>query len=460
MGSILVLDDDKSLREVLEVALSEQQHTIFQAASIQDAVSLLQNDIIDLAFVDLRLGRESGLDFLRWLQEQDMSLPVIMITAYADSQSAVSAMKLGAKDYIAKPFDLDELLLLVQRHLEHSRLAEENQWLKNQIDSRFGTIIGESPKMQDVFTMVRRIAPTDIHVLLTGESGTGKELVARAVHEHSRRRDKALMIVNCGGLPDSLVESELFGYRRGAFTGADRAKKGLVEKADQGSFFLDEVGELQLGTQVKLLRCIQDGSFTPLGGTEIVHSNVRFLAATNRDIEADVAQGKFREDLFYRLSGVIITIPPLRERGDDLFLLAEHFLRTFCRQQNKHISGFTRQAREKLKNYHYPGNVRELETIMARAVALETGPYITKSSLIIYEQAHSGQASQREKVLNRELSLDAYLEQEDREILHRALELTGGHKGQAAELVGLSFRQFRYRLSKYAGNDQGSASGS
>jgi two-component system response regulator PilR (NtrC family) len=199
MGSILVLDDDKSLREVLEVALSEQQHTIFQAASIQDAVSLLQNDIIDLAFVDLRLGRESGLDFLRWLQEQDMSLPVIMITAYADSQSAVSAMKLGAKDYIAKPFDLDELLLLVQRHLEHTRLAEENRWLKNQIDSRFGTIIGESPKMQDVFKMVRSIAPTDIHVLLTGESGTGKELVARAVHEHSRRRDKALMIVNCGG---------------------------------------------------------------------------------------------------------------------------------------------------------------------------------------------------------------------------------------------------------------------
>ncbi|MDZ7760917.1 MAG: sigma-54 dependent transcriptional regulator [Desulfovermiculus sp.] len=449
MASILVLDDDKSLREVLDVALSEQQHTIHQAGSISEAISLVTNEIVDLALVDLRLGIESGLDFLHKLQDLHPGLPVIMITAYADSQSAVSAMKLGAKDYIAKPFDLDELLLLVERHLEHSRLAEENEWLKSQIKSHFGSIIGESTKMQEVFELVRRMAPTNIHVLLTGESGTGKELIARAIHEHSPRNAHPLMIVNCGGLPESLVESELFGYRRGAFTGADRAKKGLLEKADRGTFFLDEVGELQSGTQVKLLRCIQDGSFIPLGGTELVHTNLRFLAATNRDIEQEVTSGKFREDLFYRLSGVIIHIPPLRERGDDLFLLAEHFLHKFCREQNKSLSGLSRQAKEKLKNYHYPGNIRELETILARAVALETGPAITPSSLIIYEQPQSAQVSGREKVFKQEMSLDEYLEQEDRDVLLSALHRSGGHKSKAAELVGLSFRQFRYRLSKY-----------
>lgn len=449
MASILVLDDDKSLREVLDVALSEQQHSIYQAGSISEALSLVTNEIIDLALVDLRLGTESGLDFLQKLQEHHPGLPVIMITAYADSQSAVAAMKLGAKDYIAKPFDVDELLLLVERHLEHSRLAEENKWLKSQIKSHFGTILGQSNKMQEVFELVRRIAPTNIHVLITGESGTGKELIARAIHEHSPRSEHPLMIVNCGGLPESLVESELFGYRRGAFTGADRAKKGLLEKADQGTFFLDEVGELQAGTQVKLLRCIQDGSFIPLGGTELVRTDLRFVAATNRDIEKEVADGSFREDLFYRLSGVIIHIPPLRERGEDLFLLAENFLQKFCREQNKSLSGLSRQAREKLKNYHYPGNIRELETILARAVALETGSTITPSSLIIYEQPQSAQASGREKVLRQEIPLDAYLEQEDRDILLSALHRSGGHKGKAAEMVGLSFRQFRYRLSKH-----------
>ncbi|MBS3779230.1 MAG: sigma-54-dependent Fis family transcriptional regulator [Desulfovermiculus sp.] len=449
MASILVLDDDKSLREVLDVALSEQQHSIHQAGSISEALSLVTNEIIDLALVDLRLGTESGLDFLQKLQEHHPGLPVIMITAYADSQSAVAAMKLGAKDYIAKPFDVDELLLLVERHLEHSRLAEENKWLKSQIKSHFGTILGQSNKMQEVFELVRRIAPTNIHVLITGESGTGKELIARAIHEHSPRSEHSLMIVNCGGLPESLVESELFGYRRGAFTGADRAKKGLLEKADQGTFFLDEVGELQAGTQVKLLRCIQDGRFIPLGGTELVRTDLRFVAATNRDIEQEVASGSFREDLFYRLSGVIIHIPPLRERGEDLLLLAEHFLQKFCREQNKSLSGLSRQAREKLKNYHYPGNIRELETILARAVALETGSTITPSSLIIYEQPQSAQASGREKVLRQEIPLDAYLEQEDRDILLSALHRSGGHKSKAAEMVGLSFRQFRYRLSKY-----------
>ncbi len=456
MPTILIVDDDPSLRDVLEIALAGNKHRPLSASNSREALELVNAEAVDLALLDLRIGQESGIDLLEKLKHLQPDLPVLMITAYADSKTAVRAMKLGAKDYIAKPFDIDELLLQVDRILENSRLAEENTWLKQQMRGRFGPVLGESAKIKEVFNMVHRIAPTTINVLLTGESGTGKELIARAIHENSPREKNALMIINCGGLPENLVESELFGYRKGAFTGADRAKKGLLEKADQGSFLLDEVGELEPSTQVKLLRCIQDGSFLPVGGTESIHCDVRYIAATNREIEKEVAEGRFREDLFYRLSGVIIKIPPLRERGDDLFLLAEHFLTRFCQEQNKDLKGFSAKAKEKLKNYHYPGNIRELENIVERAVALETSKHITPISLIIYDQARPEMTQGPEKVLNQEISIDEYLEQEDRKILFNALERTGGHKGQAADLVGLSFRQFRYRLSKYnsSGRDE------
>jgi two-component system response regulator PilR (NtrC family) len=449
MANILIVDDDPSLRQVLEIALSSHQHKAYSAANINQALEHLNREVMDLALVDLRLGQENGLDLLKEIKENWPELPVLMITAYADSKTAVQAIKLGAKDYIAKPFDMEELLLQIDRLLESSRLAEENLWLKEQIQGQHGTIIGESSKIKEALQLTQRIAPTTINVVLTGESGTGKELFARALHDNSPRHNKPFMVINCGGLPENLVESELFGYRKGAFTGADRAKKGLLEKADKGSFLLDEIAELPLSIQVKLLRCIQDGSFIPVGGTELVTTDVRFIAATNREIEKDVAEGLFREDLFYRLSGVIIRVPPLRERGDDVFLLADYFLKKYCKEQNKEIKGLSAKAKEKLKNYHYPGNVRELENIMERAVALETGSNITPTSLIIYEQSNPEGDSGPEKVLNGDMTLDQYLEQEDRKILHSALERTGGHKRQAANLVGLSFRQFRYRLSKY-----------
>ncbi|MFO8033169.1 MAG: sigma-54 dependent transcriptional regulator [Desulfohalobiaceae bacterium] len=449
MAKVLIVDDDPSLREVLEVALDSHGHQPISADGIDQALQHLQQEVLDLALLDLRLGRESGIDLLQRIKEHWPGIPVLMITAYADSQSAVQAMKLGARDYIAKPFDMQELLLQVDRLLEGCKLKEENQWLRQQLQDRFGPIIGQSPKIKEVFDLVQKIAPTGINCLVTGESGTGKELIARAIHEHSPRQNQPFLVINCGGVPENLVESELFGYRKGAFTGAEKPKKGLLQKADQGSFLLDEVGELQTSTQVKLLRCIQDGSFIPLGGTDTVRVNVRFIAATNRSIEKEVAEGRFREDLFYRLSGVIIKVPPLRERDEDLQLLAEHFLRRFCREQNKDISGFSPQAEQKLKNYHYPGNIRELENIMERAVALESGPKITPSSLVIYDQAHPETDSGPERVLQGRVRLDQYLEELDQRILQNALERTQGHKGKAAELVGLSFRQFRYRLSKY-----------
>ncbi len=452
MAFILIVDDDPSLQEVLEIALSNH-HKVLSATNFDQALDIINNELLDLILIDIKLGQANGMELLKIVKDKYPQIPVIMITAYADSQTAVEAIKLGAKDYIAKPFDLEELTLQIDRTLESSRLAEENLWLKEQIHGKFGSIIGEGPKIKEVFKLAYKIAPTNINVLITGESGTGKELLARAIHNHSPRYNDPFLVINCGGLPENLVESELFGYRKGAFTGAERSKKGLLEKANQGSVLLDEVGELQLSTQVKLLRCIQDGSFIPVGGTDLVYSNVRFIAATNREIEEEVAQERFRKDLFYRLSGVIIKIPPLRERGDDIFLLAEHFLKRSCQEQNKDIKGFSTRAIEKLKNYHYPGNIRELENIIERAVALETGWYIAPSSLIIYEQPHPEREKGTEKVLNGEISIDQYLEQMDRKILLSALEKTGGHKSHAANLVGLSFRQFRYRLSKYKDNN-------
>ncbi len=449
MAHILIVDDDPSIQDVLSIALSQDQHSSSQATSIEEATKCMAREVVDLAIVDLRLGREDGIDLLKLINSNWPHVPVLIITAYADSSTAVQAMKLGAKDYISKPFDIEDLILLINQLLEHSKHTEENNQGKKQLSGRFGTILGESHQIQKIFSFIHRIAPTDISVLITGESGTGKELIARAIHEYSPRKDSPLMVINCGGIPSNLVESELFGYRKGAFTGADHTKKGLLEKANNGSVFLDEIGELQPHTQVKILRCLQDGSFIPVGGTEQVTSNLRFLAATNAPIKTKIAEGTFREDLFYRLSGVIIEVPPLRERGDDVFALANHFLQRATKEQNKAIQGFTKKAKEKLKAYHYPGNIRELNNIVERAVALETNSSITDSSLIIYEQSTSSGNQDTNRVIKGEMGLDEYLKEQDKYMLQSALQKAGGRKTKAADLLGLSFRQFRYRLQKY-----------
>jgi len=452
MGKILIVDDDSSLREVLEIALANREHTPTSASDITAAIQLMGQERFHLVIADLRLGAESGLDLLQRIQEQQHTPPVLIITAYADNKTALQALKLGAKDYISKPFDVEEFLLQVDKLLEEAYPQEEELQLQVQMQGLSSRILGESKKIREVFSLVSRIAPTGINALITGESGTGKELIARAIHENSERREKPFQVINCGGVPEALVESELFGYRKGAFTGAGQAKAGLLEKADQGTFLLDELVELSPNLQVKLLRCVQDGTFTPLGSTETVQTDIRFVGASNRDVENEVAEGNLREDLFYRLSGVIIHMPPLREREDDLFLLAEHFLQRFCQEQNKSIKGFSTGAKQKLRTYHYPGNVRELENIIERAVALESGPYISPASLVIYEQTTTHPNMDREQVLSGELSLDQYLEKIDNEVLASALERTQGNKKKAAELVGLSFRQLRYRLSKHGLN--------
>lgn len=459
MSRILIVDDDLSLREVLEIALVGRGHEIRTARDSGAAWDVLVEEQVDLVLLDLRLGRENGLDLLGRIRGVWPDIPVLMITAFADSKSAVQAMKLGARDYISKPFELHDLLQAVDRTLD--RPPDPASHAHGQ--GRHGKILGRSREMVRVFDLIDRIAPTRINVLLTGESGTGKELVARAIHEASARARKPFVAINCGGLPENLVESELFGFRKGAFTGADRNKKGLLEVARGGTVFLDEVAELEPATQVKLLRCVQERRFIPLGGSEEVDVDIRFLAATNRPLESDIRDGLFREDLFYRLSGVIIHLPPLRDRQEDILLLAEHFLAGAAAEQGRKMIGFTPKARSLLQKYEYPGNVRELENIIDRAVALEGGTSVHSGSLIMYgadfgrtrPDAASGHV---EAILQGEMTLDDYLRRQELAVLQAALERTGGHKGNAAALVGLNFRQFRYRLSKVEDGSAGDKS--
>lgn len=454
MANILIVDDDLSLREVLDIALVKKGHRVWAAPDSATALSLLHTHNMDLILLDLRLGQESGIDLLVRIREVWTEIPVLMVTAYADTKSAVAALKYGAKDYINKPFDLDDFLFTVERTLETARLQEENTWLKGQIGLQYKEIIGQSTQMQSVFALIKRIAPTNINVLVTGESGTGKELVARAIHRESLRMAKPFLAINCGGLPENLVESELFGFLKGAFTSADRSKKGLLTMAEGGTLFLDEVGELAQSTQVKLLRYLQERCFIPLGGTEELSSDVRIISATNRNVEQSVADGSFREDLYYRLSGVKVHLPPLRERGEDILALAEHFLAKACRAQKRTLRGFHPEAREKLVHYTYPGNVRELENIIERAVALTPKDIIDPDSLVIYEKilAHD-QSSGVHKVLSGQITLDEYLAGHEHRVIMEALQRCGGHRGRAAEMVGLNFRQFRYRLTKLGEKD-------
>lgn len=454
MANILIVDDDLSLREVLEIALIKKEHSVWAAPDSATALSLLHAHNMDLILLDLRLGQESGIDLLVRIREVWTDIPVLMVTAYADTKSAIAALKYGARDYIHKPFDLDDFLFTVERTLETARLQEENIWLKGQIGRQYEEIIGQSSQIQSVFALIKRIAPTNINVLVTGESGTGKELVARAIHKESLRMSKPFLAINCGGLPENLVESELFGFQKGAFTSADRSKKGLLSMAEGGTLFLDEVGELAPSTQVKLLRYVQERCFIPLGGTEELRSDVRIIAATNRNVEQSVADGNFREDLYYRLSGVKVELPPLRERRDDILALAEHFLAKACRSQKRSMRGFDPEAKKKLVNYTYPGNVRELENIIERAVALAPNDTIDPDSLIIYEKIPTQDHSIGvHKVLSGQLTLDEYLAEHEQRVIAEALQRCSGHKGRAAEMVGLNFRQFRYRLTKLGEKD-------
>ena len=449
---ILVVDDEQSMREFLDIMLQSDGYAVQCAESGTEALEWFQRESFDLVITDIRMKPVDGLAVLRQCKSQSPGTIVIIISAYANAETAVSAMKEGAYDYLPKPFKVDEMRTVIRNAIES---REEVGLAPREQDGPlyFGCIIGESPAMHKVYELIGRVAATSSNVLITGESGTGKELVAKAIHRQSARCGKPFVAVNCGGVPETLIESELFGFKKGAFTGAVANKKGLVEAAQGGTLFLDEIGELSLSLQVKLLRLLQEKTIKMIGGTEDISVDVRIITATNRDLEQMVMEGTFREDLYYRLNVLPIRLPPLRERRGDISLLAEHFLTKFRKEFGKDIRKISSYAMDLLNNYDFPGNVRELENIVERGVALESSSIVLPESLTLAaykRKAQNGNHADPLPSLPMETAnLDQFLADLEIKMLQNALQMAHGVKLKAAELLGITFRSFRYRLLKY-----------
>lgn len=449
---VLVVDDEESMREMLHIMLKRLSLEVHLSASADDAMKLLERgERFSAVITDLNMpGTHGGLDLLEDIKRRDTACQVIVITAFATPETAVEAIKLGAYDYLTKPFKLDQVRMVLERALEKYALLSENLYLRKEHERyRPIGIIGDSEPMRHVMEMVHRVARTKTTILITGESGTGKELIAKAIHDASPFQGP-FVPVNCGAIPESLIEAELFGYKKGAFTGANTDHKGLVEAARGGTLFLDEIGELPLNAQVRLLRVLQEKRIKPVGGVEEVSVDVRVVAATNRDLKAEVEAGQFREDLYYRLNVIPIELPPLRVRGNDVRLLLEHFVRHYADEIEVPIQGISALALRYLMNYDYPGNVRELQNIIERAVTLEVGDLLTPDSLP--RQVVDTQAYQTQPDFNvgpSGIDLENTLANIEVQILQSALEQSGGNKTEAARLLGISFRSLRYRLQKH-----------
>jgi len=445
---ILVVDDENSLREMLSILLQREGYQVDQAEDGARAFAQIQKNHYDLVISDIQMPRMTGIELLRQLREQGNNVTVMMITAFSSTEEAVEAMKLGAYDYITKPFKNDEIRLVIKNALEREYLQQQNRQLKKQLGQRFSfkNLIGQSAKMCKLVSLMERIAPSQANVLITGESGTGKELVAQALHLHSDRKQHPFVPINCGAIPENLLESELFGYEKGAFTGADKRKVGLFESADKGTLFLDEIGELPIGMQVKLLRVLQEREFRRVGGTNNIPLNIRLVAATNLNLEEMIEEGNFRQDLFYRLNVVSIELPPLRTRQSDIPLLINSFYQRLTGREEYPIQ---QTALKLLLNYDWPGNVRELENLVERCVVLGDGDELTVDCLTDQIRHKNRNLSTLMGNLPDEgFDLDNWLEDLERTVLLQALEKSDGIKKRAAELLGINFRSIRYRLEK------------
>jgi DNA-binding NtrC family response regulator len=445
MPAILIVEDESKMRRLLELNLGEDGFTTFSAGDAETGLKLLHENPVDLIVTDLKLPGMSGLEFLHAAKRQNAALPVVVMTAFGSVETAVEAMKAGASDYVLKPFSLSEMRMVIHKELDVRNLREENRSLREALGKRYAhpNIVARSPKMQEVLATVERVAPTNATVLLGGESGVGKDLVARAIHEKSRRASGPFLKLNSTAIPENLLESELFGFEKGAFTGAIASKPGKFELADKGTLFLDEIGDVPAVTQVKLLRVLQEREFERLGGTKTVKVDVRLIAATNRDLREALEQGTFREDLYYRLNVVPIDIAPLRERKEDIPELVNLFVTRFAGESGKAVEGISPQAMQVLVNYHWPGNVRELQNIVERACALSKGPQLEPSDIYLdvrpAKTSHDGTGF---------LPDGMTLEQWEDEMVQEALRRANGNKSQAARLLGLSRNALRYRLSK------------
>jgi len=456
-GRILVVDDELSMRQMLSLALKREGYAVSTAENGKAAVAMLERQEVDVVVTDVRMPEMSGVALLAEAKRIDPAVSVIVMTAYGSKETVLDALRLGATDYVEKTPNLkDELSLRIRKELDRKRLQQENVLLKRTLKTshQFSNIIGSSEPMIALFQLIETIAPTSSTVLITGDSGTGKELVARAIHFNSPRREGPFVALNCGALSETLLDSELFGHVRGAFTGADTNKKGLIEVAEKGTIFLDEIGEMSAVVQVKLLRVLQERRFRRLGGTDEVEADIRIIAATNRDLSKMVADGQFREDLFYRINVIPLRLPPLRERRDDIPLLADHFAARFATQMGKKITGISGGAMALLQTYPWPGNIRELENALERAVALERTPSILPESLpeLVRSGSHAVAAAatqQADGFPAAGFDLEQHVQHIEREYIAEALRRAGGVKVKAAELLGMSFRSFRYYTKKY-----------
>ncbi len=435
--NILIIDDEEVLQDVLTQLIQREGHTTFSATTGEEGLRILGQEEIDLVVLDLMLPGMSGQEVLAEIQRTDPHQVVVVITAYSSIEGAITAMREGAFHYIPKPFKNEEVLLTINKGLEQRRLTTENRELREQLKQRFGfdNIIGKSKPMQQVFDLVTLAAPAKSNILIRGESGTGKELVAKAIHHHSRRADGPFVTVNSGSMPADLLESNLFGHVKGAFTGATSTKKGLFEVASGGSIFFDEIGNIPLDTQAKLLRVIQEREFMRLGGVETIKADIRIVAATNADLEEAVADGAFREDLYYRLNVITIPLPPLRKRTEDVPLLANHFLQRYSEENAKPLEQISSGAMARLLDYHWPGNVRELENVIERAVVLSTGSELDESLLPMSVRQPSPMAPPPSNLPSNGMSLKEAVTDYERQLIIKALQATGGVQKRAAEML-------------------------
>jgi len=441
---ILVVEDEEKLRRVIELQLASSGFEVDKAATAEEGLKVV--DRADLVLTDLKLPGIDGLQFLSLIRRQNSVVPVVMMTAFGSVETAVEAMKSGATDFLLKPFSLDHLMQVVHKALEIRALRDENRALKQELGRRyeFDNIIGRSPAMQEIFATIERVAPTRATVLLAGESGVGKDLIARAIHFHSPRRDRPLVKINCSALPENLMESELFGYEKGAFTGAQTSKPGKFEQADTGTVFLDEIGDVPAPVQVKLLRILQEREFERLGSNVTRHIDVRVIAATNQDLREALEQGTFREDLYYRLNVVPMNIPSLRERKQDIPFLANHFVRKLAPETASRVESITDAGMEKLITYHWPGNVRELENVIERSLVMATGTQLDAKDIHLEDAPRRREHAGTPGFLPDGMTLDQY----EQELIREALRRADGNKSQAARLLGLTRNALRYRLTQ------------
>ncbi|MCI0469175.1 MAG: sigma-54 dependent transcriptional regulator [Nitrospirae bacterium] len=448
MMHILIVDDEPSIRKVLRRLLLDEMHTPYEAGTISEANALLDSHIFDIAIVDLRLPDGSGINLLKTIKEKSPDTTALMITAFATTETAIEAMKLGAYDYVIKPFNLDEIRISIRNICEKIALKRKVNELQQYADED-QKIIGKSAAMKTVFNMIEKIAPFDTNVLITGESGTGKELVSREIHYKSRRSERPFVAISCANLPGELLESELFGHVKGAFTGAYRSKRGLIQEANSGSLFLDEIGEMPPSLQAKMLRFLEDKKIRPVGGTDEIEVDVRVISATNRPLKEIMSAGGFREDLYYRLSSFEINLPPLIERQEDIPLLVDHFVKFFSKKLQKEIREIDPAFVDAIMKMGLKGNVRELKNIIERAVILSENGHLDHIASIPSLPKTEDLIEPLDKLPDEGFDLNLYLSNIERELLETALRKTVGKKTKAAELLGLSFREFRYRLSKY-----------